>query len=401
MLINRNFLFLFCSRFLSVFADAMLFVILLTMLGSYNTNSFGLSLFYIFATLPVILFSLPAGAYVGRKYLQKVMAVSNIVRFAFIIGLACTTSFYQSPIIIYLFIFVNVVSNVFYLPANSSLLPKVVQEERLAKANSYIQLTMLFAKIASYSIGAWLIKSGLSIQTLLIMISAFYIVSMLLVLLIKPYYINRQEQKKNIWQNVKEGFHFIRLSPLYSRLFMIFGAAWLVGSSVDLYLISYLVEVLGKSHEDLYLITTFSLIGISFGAFLAPYVYKKTDPKNGIYLSSVAFSIVILLFSLKLPLGILLPSLVIGGLAQGIFIIFINTYLQSHVPDEYLPRIYSIYNFIYTGVSLPGYLFFGYLIEQIGAISTGFIMSAYLLCIAIITVVLLPSMREQKSEILE
>lgn len=397
MVKNKNFLLLFGSRFLSIFGDALLFVVLLTMLGSYNTTTFGLSLFYIFSTLPVILFSLPAGAYVGRKYLQKVMATTNILRFILIICLAISTTFYPSPFLIYFFIFVDVICGVFFLPANSSLLPKIMHSEHLAKANSYIQVTMLFAKIASYSIGAWLIKMGLSYQTLLIIIAIFYLASMCLILFIKPYYKNKQVEKKNIRQDVKEGFHFIQTSKIYSRLFIIFGAAWLVGSSVDLYLISYLVEVLGRPHEDLYLITTFSLIGISLGAFIAPSLYQKLDPKNGIYLSSIAFAVVLLLFSLQLPLIVLLPSLVIGGLAQGIFIIFINTYLQSHVPDTYLPRIYSIYNFIYTGVSLLGYLFFGYVIDKIGTLHTGFIISSYLLGIAIVTVMVLPKMREQIS----
>lgn len=394
---NHNFILLFFSRFFSVFADAMLFVILLTMLGSYQVTSIGLSLFYAFSTLPVIFFSLPAGAYIGRKYLQKVMGVTDIIRFTLIICLVFVTSFYQTPIIIYVFIFAVILNNVFYVPANSALLPKIVEQDYLPKANSYIQITMLFGKIASYSIGAWLIKTGFSYQTLLLVISAFYIISMVMVLMIKPYYRSKfYKEQKNIWQDVKDGFHYIRSSTLYSRLFTIFAAAWLIGSSVDLYLISYLVNILDKSHEDLYLITTFSLIGISLGSFLSPYLYKRVDPKIGVYLSSLTFGIVIVLFSLKLSLNLLLVALIIGGFAQGIFLIFINTYLQSTIQENYLSRIYSIYNFIYTGISLPGYLIFGYIIDWIGVIHTGIIIAAYLLLIAIITMIFLPSMQEKE-----
>lgn len=89
------------------------------------------------------------------------------------------------------------------------------------------------------------------------------------------------------------------------------------------------MDILGRPNEDLYLITTFSLMDISPGSFLSPYLYKRMDPKMEVYLSSITFGIVIVLFSFKLPLSLLLVGLIIGGLAQGIFLLFINTYLHS------------------------------------------------------------------------
>lgn len=393
MIRNHNFILLFFSRFFSVFADAMLFIILLTMLGSFNIGSIGLSLFYVFSTVPGILFSIPAGAYVERKYLQIVMGTTDIIRFLLIIALIFSHSIFASPIIIYLFLFAIITNNVFYIPANSTLLPKVIKREHIAKANSYIQVTMLIAKIGSYSIGAWLIKSGLSFQALLFIISSFYIISMIMILTVKPYHISTQKNdESNIWKDIKVGINYIKSNKLYSRLFMVFGAAWVVGSSVDLFLISYLVNILERPHEDLYLITTYSLIGIGIGSFISPYLYKKINPKIGVYLSSLVFSIVIALFSFKLPLALLLMGLIAGGFAQGLFLIFINTYLQSNIRNDYLSRIYSIYHFIYTGASLPGYLFFGYLIDFIGVINTGYIIAAYLFLVAVITMTILPSM---------
>ena len=56
---NHNFVLLFFSRFFSVFADAMLFIILLSMLGNFGVGSIGLSFFFVFS-LPAIIF-FPAG----------------------------------------------------------------------------------------------------------------------------------------------------------------------------------------------------------------------------------------------------------------------------------------------------------------------------------------------------
>lgn len=394
---NHNFVLLFFSRFFSVFADAMLFIILLSMLGNFGVGSIGLSFFFVFSTIPAIIFSLPAGAFVERKYLQKVMSVTDIIRFVLIVCLVLINTIYITPTIIYIFIFAIILCNVFYVPANSSLLPKIVEKEYLSNANSYIQITMLFAKIGSYSAGAWLIKSGLSYSSLLLIIGSFYIISMIMILAVKPYHKNlSNNEPETIVQDVKAGLAYIKSSKLYSKLFLIFGAAWLVGSSVDLYLISYLVEILERPHEDLYIITTYSLIGIGLGSLISPYLYKRINPKIGLYASSLFFGIVIALFSLNLPLAVLLIGLVIGGFAQGLFLIFINTYLQSNIEEKYLSRIYSLYHFIYTGVSLPGYLLFGYFIDRIGVINTGFIIAAYLILIALVTIYYLPSLRDKK-----
>jgi len=396
-----NFVLLFFSRFFSVFADAMLFIILLSMLGNLGVGSIGLSFFFVFSTIPAIIFSLPAGAIVERKYLQKVMSFTDIIRFVLIVCLVIINTIYLTPTIIYIFIFAIILCNVFYVPANSSLLPKIVEKEYLANANSYIQITMLFAKIGSYSAGAWLIKSGLSNSSLLLIIGSFYIISMIMILAIKPYHKNlSNNEPETIVQDVKAGLAYIKLNKLYSKLFLIFGAAWLVGSSVDLYLISYLVEILERPHEDLYIITTYSLIGIGLGSLISPYLYKRINPKIGLYASSLFFGFTIALFSLKLPLTVLLIGLVIGGFAQGLFLIFINTYLQSNIEEKYLSRIYSLYHFVYTGVSLPGYLLFGYFIDRIGVINTGFIIAAYLILIALVTIFYLPSLRDKK-EIVE
>lgn len=398
---NHNFVLLFFSRFFSVFADAMLFIILLSMLGNFGIRAIGLSIFFIFSTLPAIIFSLPAGAIIERKYLQKVMSITDIIRFVLVGCLALINTIHLTPATIYIFVFAIVLCNIFYIPANSSLLPKIVKKEYLANANSYIQITMLFAKIGSYSVGAWSIKSGLSYSSLLLIVGSFYIISMIMILAVKPYHKNLStNEPKTIIQDVKAGLAYIKINKLYSKLFQIFGAAWLVGSSVDLYLISYLVEVLERPHEDLYIITTYSLIGIGLGSFISPYLYKRINPKIGLYASSLFFGIIIALFSLKLPLAVLLIGLLFGGFAQGLFLIFINTYLQSNVEEKYLSRVYSLYHFVYTGVSLPGYLLFGYFIDRIGIINTGFIIASYLILIALVTIFYLPSLRNKK-EILE
>lgn len=84
---TRRIVFLFFSRFFRVFADAILFVLLLTRLSNLNLGSVGLIIFYVCATIPAVMFSLPAGAFVERKSLQIVMAITIILRITLLVGL--------------------------------------------------------------------------------------------------------------------------------------------------------------------------------------------------------------------------------------------------------------------------------------------------------------------------
>src|SRR5699024_9678330 len=194
----------------------------------------------------------------------------------------------------------------------------------------------------SFSIGAILIKLGMGLNMILLVVITAFMCSSLLISLIKPYVRNsesKDRQKREIFNMVEESITAIRSSKTISRIFLIFGLAWLVGSSIDIYLISYLQKVLNRGTEDLYLITIFSLVGIIIGSSLAPQLYNRIDKKIGFYLSSLIFGVVILGYALKLPLLLLLILLLFGGVSQGVFLTFLNSYLQDITSQEFFGRI--------------------------------------------------------------
>ncbi|WP_028986821.1 MFS transporter [Thermicanus aegyptius] len=397
MIKDKKFILLFFSRFFSVFGDAFLFITLLNLLEQLKVGSFGLSIFFISATLPAFLFSLFAGAYVENRELQKVMAISDLIRSSLIILFMIAVFYFSNPFIVYLLIFLIATNNMFYLPANSALLPNIVNQEKLSNANGYLQMAMMFAKLGSYGTVAWLIKLNINVSTLLLITASFYLLSMILILNVKPYVksFGKKENEFNILLDIKEAILYIRNHPSFSRIFLIFGFAWIVGSSIDMFLISYLIDVLNMGSEDLYLFTTFSLIGIAMGSFIAPILYKKIKKKTGMIISSLVFSFVILLYALKLPILLLSIGLLIGGISQGVFLIFINTYLQSNANGQMLARIFSFYNLLLTGASLPGYALFGYLLAKIGTINTGYFISVYLFLISILGILIIPTLEEE------
>ena len=195
--------------------------------------------------------------------------------------------------------------------------------------------------------------------------------------------------------SIKEGLSYIKNDKVIYRLFIIFSLGWMAGSSIDLYLINYLKLVLDKGAENLVLFTTPTFIGIIIGSLSSPFLYQKMNKKYGLLFSLFAFSFAILCFALKCPLPLLQCLLVIGGISQGILNIFVVSYLQTHVESTHLARVFSVYNMIGVGGGIPGYLLFGYMIDTLGVLSLGFIISAYLLVVGLICITILPSLDEK------
>lgn len=399
MLKNKQFLFLVTGTFFSTFGDAVLFVVLLSMLQGFEVNGLSTSIYFIVSTLPFLLFSLHIGAFVEKRTLQKIMMSSDLSRvvlllvFYFLLFFSVTSVY-----LIYVLLFSVVFVNLFFTTASTTLMPKIIETEDIPKANSTFRVITMTSKLIAYSFVALLFKLSYSTYQYLLVIVVFYLASFILTSFVRPYFKNIEggAEKVSLSTSVKEGLVYIKGDKVLGRLFLIFGLGWMVGSSIDLYLIGYLKEVLGKGADSLYLVTTPTIIGTLIGAIISPILYRNIKKKYGFVCSLIAFSLAILCFALELPVVILQVLLMVGGISQGILNIFLVSYLQLNVPSMYLARVFSVYSLIAMGGSIPGYLLFGFLLDKIGVISLGFWLSGYLLLIGIICLLSMPSLEEKE-----
>lgn len=116
-------------------------------------------------------------------------------------------------------------NNIFYLPVNSALLPNVVGKEKLASSNSFIQITMMIAKLGSYGSIGWLINQNVNNWLIVSIIVLFYLISPILILMVKLFYKNENTEIKGVSEfvyDIKGGLNYIRTHPVFSRLFLDF-----------------------------------------------------------------------------------------------------------------------------------------------------------------------------------
>ncbi len=392
---NKNFNLLFFATFFNSFGDATLFVILLSMLQQFGGGSVSTSFYYLFSALPVLLFGLHIGAYIEKKSLKTVMLTSSTIRISLLL-LCYIYSLYAnySTVFIFIVIFIITFIHLFFANASGAMLPQIVEPIHIPKANSLFRVITMTGKLFAYSFAALLFHFHLTISEMLLLLILFYLGALTSIFFMR---VTPQENQQSalthrLFDAIKEGLTYIKRDKMLSRLFIIFALGWMVGSAIDLYLISYLKLVLGKGAENLFVFTTPTMIGILVGSFISPILYNKWNKKLGLCLSLFAFSFAIVCFALQLPLPLLQVLLIVGGVSQGILNIFVVSILQTTVPSEFIARVFSVYNIICMGGGIPGYLVFGYLIDQIGVISLGFILSMYLLIVGIICIMYLPNL---------
>ncbi|MBS4198713.1 MFS transporter [Bacillus sp. FJAT-49732] len=348
-------------------------------------------MFYIAFYLPVFLFALPIGAWIHNKTLQKVMMYSNFVQ-VFVIILFLLFIPYMSYQWAYLLLIVISILGLFFVPANQSLLPHIVENDDRPKANSLLQLGYTAVKILGQIFTASMIKASFSPVSLLTVSVGLLIVSIFFIKNIKPMVRMEQIIKQNQWKLIIEGVSYVVKQPQLKALFLFLALAMLFATSVDLILISFLSDILHVGVENLSFIGTASVCGIAIGATIVPKFYKEVERK---------WLMIPPLFALSISIGslffitnwvLILPFFFFQGIALGCFNVTFVTYLQDVISSDNYTRTFSLYNMMLSSMALPGIMMAGLFINNIGVLKTILVISFIIFVIGIVGIYFTPKL---------
>jgi MFS transporter, DHA3 family, macrolide efflux protein len=121
-------------------------------------------------------------------------------------------------LLLYAFIY-GILDAIFY-PANSSIVPEIVEREDLTRANALLQSTNLFSTVVSPILAGILLSTG--------SFAILFSITALLLLLggIGVFFINtshqiQQKNRESLVENIKSGYRFVRKDTLLSSLMAI------------------------------------------------------------------------------------------------------------------------------------------------------------------------------------
>jgi LPLT family lysophospholipid transporter-like MFS transporter len=308
------------TQFLTAFADnAVLFTAITLVMQQASIGSWYIPALQA-AFLVAYVFCAPwVGRYADSRPKPRVLFGANIVK---AIG-AGLLLFHIEPLLAYAIIGLGAAA---YSPAKYGILPELVDEQALVKANGWIEGSTILAILGGTLVGAAL--ADYSVPLALLAVIALYAASALIALTIKHTLVtglasggalgNFAGQMRGLLATPRARFATLGVS-----LF------WAAATVLRVLLIAWAPAVLFlDSTTDIALLTLFVALGIAVGSVLVPRLIPMAYLRRA-RLAAYAMGMVIVLLATLDSVWTARVALFVAGVCGGLFVVPINSALQE------------------------------------------------------------------------
>lgn len=346
---NKSFTVLVAGQSLANAGDVFYIVALITSVYAVTHSLFYVSLVPVINMLGGFVGGLFAPLLIDRYPLKKILFHSQFVKTCLLLVLTLyVSSFFSKDSMeaVYILIFFIMFLDGFANPASSALIPQLVPEESLLKANSLMSSIQTFIQMGGWAAGG-ILAALLQAHGLFLLTCCLYGLSTFLLAFVT---VNEQQQserkgKESTRASMFEGWRLIagdkRLRALHFTLFFgsIASPVWV--SSI---LYPFIDKRLGVGTEWWGYINASLLLGLFLAGILA---YRRSAfiHKN---IQKVLLGGGFMVFLLTLLFGVnvnpFLALLFIGsyGLFEELRMISIHTIIQSVVKERLLAKVYAV-----------------------------------------------------------
>jgi predicted MFS family arabinose efflux permease len=323
--------------------------------------------------LPVVLVGLQAGVWVDRLRRRPVLIAADVLSALLLVSVPLAWYFGLLRIEqLYVVTFLTGILTVFFRVAHQSLTPSVVRREHIVEANAKLGLSSNVAEITAPGIGGLLVQVITAPLAVLVDAMSFLLSALFIWRIATPEPAPvPQEQRHNMWHDVREGLMVILHNPILRTLIGSLALSRLFGSFYGAVYSLYLLRTLGLSPV---------LVGLTIGAggagALAGSLFAEPLMRRwGAGRVLVATSVVIVVSAPLIPLAggplwlafaMIVVSQFVGDFAGSMYDIGELSVRQSVTPDRLLGRTNASAHFIVGGLSTAGMLIGGLLGEAIG-----------------------------------
>ena len=412
---NKQFLYLWLAEiFTQIPVNVFNFILILVIFNLTKSNT-AVSVVVLSFTIPAVIFGIPAGVYTDKWNKKEVLIISNFIRALLLVILV----FFSNNIyVIYIISFLFGIITQFFIPAETPLIPLIVNKGQLLSANALFGIGVFGSILIAYIIsGPFLLHLGL-INTLLILAISLILGGLLVSRIIVPL----SEDIKRFNLSTRLPFNAFKKEVLEVASIIIstphiLSALLLLALSQILFLIvaaiapGYANEVLHiKVEEFPILVIAPAAAGIVIGSIIIVnklYAKRKKDIITvGIFLSAMVLMImpygseivskeIIMEINRTLPnyfiinnRDVIMTLAFILGFANALVFIPANTLLQEKTSDSTRGKMYGVLNTFVGIFSFMPILLVGSFADLVGVGSVVMGIGVCLLLIVIAKVAL-------------
>lgn len=390
-----SFLFFILSVTFSQIAFNMMNVVLIFLVYYLSQSNLFVSLIVLTAILPQVFLSFIGGVVADIKNKKKILIVGNIAR-AFVVILLFLQ--YDSLPLIYIVALIISVITQFYVPAETPIIPKLVDKKYLISANAIFGVALFGSILVGYVLAGPLVD-GVGRSNIFLVISILFIISSICVLFV-PTKLAEAVPREDLGTTFRNFYPLVR-SEFKRSILMLRDAKHalnalmlLVFSQVVILILATIIpgyseSILKIPAEKLSLIlfapAALGMILASFtiGSLLA-HRNRDTLMNIGIFLSAAIlclfpFTMGIAELSEKSGINSFLPSLIeitkvhvvivlslVAGIANAMIFVPSQATIQEHTPEEARSKIYGLMYSMIGIISLVPIIIAGGIADLLG-----------------------------------
>jgi acyl-[acyl-carrier-protein]-phospholipid O-acyltransferase / long-chain-fatty-acid--[acyl-carrier-protein] ligase len=244
----------------------------------------------------------------------------------------------------------------FFSPAKYGIVPEMLPDRDLSRANGLLEMTTFVAIIAGTSAGAWMVQSwkGQPWKTgLLLMVLA--LAGTLVSFGIPRVSVSGSSRRFqwNPWGEIGEGFRTLHGNPRLWLTVLAISYFWLLGAVLKMDLILFGKDILLTDNRWTGMLYTFMAIGIGAGSLTAGRLSGDKIELGLVPLGSLGIGIFGIMLGLSgASYAKAATLLALLGFAGGLFIVPLNAFLQQRSGAREKGRLIATNNLMNTGAML-------------------------------------------------
>ena len=363
---HRNFRLLFCGTSLSHVGDFVQAMAQSWLVWQMTKSPFLLGLVGFAQALPRLLLGAVGGAIVDRVERRRLLLCTQFLAMAQAITFWVLVQFGWIEFwhVLALVLFLGTVNSL-NQTARHSLINNIVPREDLMNAIALNSSLANLAKIIGPSLGGVLIGIIGIAGCLLVNAVSFFAIIVTLVVMEIPRGNAKINQATPFWQEVSEGYHFLRSERrLLSVILLTYGVA-MVGTPYSRFLPVFATDVLHAGPTTFGLLLAAPGMGAVFAGLGIASLGRLRRRLHFVAMAVLAFSISLILFSFSRSIYLSMFFLILVGASNIAFRAVANSIVQMESPPQYLGRMLSLF-FMDKGLWSFGTLFIGSVAHLIG-----------------------------------
>lgn len=346
---NKSFILLLIGQNMSAFGDWFRTIASISLIYAMTGKAANLSLLFISSMLPMIIVSTFCSPLIDKLSRKKIMIVTDYIRLFVGLGFVLIVINDLNINFMYLLLAMNGICSGFYFPARSSIIPEIVEENNLTRANSILATSFSTSMLIATGLGG-VIGEILSVEYIFLIDAFTFLISGTLIVFIevssKRNTGNASTTSKSYFGSIAEGFNIIKKKPVIQSSIWILMSREFALSIVNVIFSLYILSVVKEGNLGLGLAYLASGLGQIIGGITLAKYFKKRELQISFYKKWSTLSLIFLgllhCLSYQQPYFILfLILVVIANIWYSPIEVLYTTNIMMNVKDDYRGRVFS------------------------------------------------------------